>query len=137
MWTIAVDSDSLVRFLNRNVATVEKLQAILDGEEPDDDLMMEYLGKIHQSLAGMVSYLKLRKENESEGLGGELEAVESTARDREVASGHRQDLAGGDRPPGTSSGGGEQLGRLKREALQAATFRNRGKKRGKRRVSKR
>jgi len=126
MWTQAVDIDSLVRFLNRNVLTLEKLAAVIDSEEePDDDLMLELVSKIHQSLAGMVSYLKLRKENESD----QLEAVEAPARDREVASGHRQDLAGRDHLRGAEG----ELEQLRRGALRSATHRNYGKRRQSRR----
>jgi len=122
MWTVAIDADALVKFLNRNVLTLEKLAAVLDGEEPDDDLMLELVSKIHLSLAGMASHLKseiLRKRD------AEHQTVDPSKGNREIPSRDSEDLPRGD---GVRSPEAE-VGVLRREALKATTHRNYGKAR--------
>lgn len=124
---MAIDVDSLIRFFNRRLNDLERLAALLDEDECDEHMVLARLGELGSSIQGMLSHVKELRDNQ--------QAMEAREGGGEVPSGDRENLEGGDGVPDA-----KELLELRRanqrskiRALQASSFRNRGRPPRKRR----
>jgi len=133
MYTMAVDVDALMKWIRRFermlIQAADLVEELDEGEVEAGEVFAQ-LAKCLASLMGMHAHVKEQRDKQ--------QAMEGSQGNRGEPDWQQERLPEGDGPSGPRESGSlptdaeRELGDLRRQALQAATFRNKGKSRSRR-----